>query len=88
MESHENKKEPPVQYPKAITQKEMAERIGVSARTLSTWDKEKVFVARRNPNHRPFYIESDVQRYFDEALERGINMESREMCDNEDQGVE
>lgn len=48
---------------KMITQRNMAERLGVTARTLNNWDKDKILVARRTPTNRPFYTEGDYEKF-------------------------
>ena len=42
---------------------EMAERLGVSTKTLQRWDKEGIFVAKRNPNNRRYYTEEQYLEY-------------------------
>lgn len=42
---------------------EMAERLGVSARTLQRWDKDGVLVAQRSPTNRRYYTEEQYQNY-------------------------
>lgn len=53
-----------------ISQTQMAKLLGVSVRTLNKWNKDKLFVARRAPNNRPFYTIDDYKRYFDDAKKR------------------
>ena len=42
---------------------EMAERLGVSTKTLQRWDREGIFVAKRNPNNRRYYTEDQYLEY-------------------------
>lgn len=44
-------------------QKEFADLIKVSTRTLTRWDKDGKFPARTNPSGHKFYTEEDLQRY-------------------------
>ena len=44
-------------------QKEFADLIKVSTRTLTRWDKDGKFPARTNPSGHKFYTEDDLQRY-------------------------
>ena len=48
---------------KIYKQKEFAELINVSERTLVRWDEDKKFPARRNPSGHRFYTEEDFERY-------------------------
>lgn len=43
--------------------KEFADIIKVSTRTLSRWDEDGKFVARRNPSGGKFYTEEDLNKY-------------------------
>lgn len=55
----------------ALNQKEMAELIGVSVRTLIRWDKNRILIARRNPSGKPFYIMQDYIDYIEQGRKRG-----------------
>lgn len=55
----------------ALNQKEMAELIGVSVRTLIRWDKNRILIARRNPSGQPFYIMQDYIDYIEQGRKRG-----------------
>ena len=48
---------------KIYKQKEFAELINVSERTLVRWDEDGKFPARRNPSGHRFYTEDDFERY-------------------------
>ena len=50
---------------KIYTQKEFADAIGVSKRTLARWDEDGKFKARRNPSGKPFYTEEDLIKYME-----------------------
>ena len=43
--------------------KEFADIIKVSVRTLSRWDEDGKFVARRNPTGGKFYTDEDLNNY-------------------------
>ena len=48
---------------KIYKQKEFAQLIKVSERTLVRWDEEGKFKARKNPSGHRFYTEGDFERY-------------------------
>ena len=48
---------------KIYKQKEFAQLIKVSERTLVRWDEEGKFKARKNPSGHRFYTEGDLKRY-------------------------
>lgn len=48
---------------KIYKQKEFAQLIKVSERTLVRWDEEGKFKARKNPSGHRFYTEGDLERY-------------------------
>lgn len=58
-----------------VTQKEMAELLGVSVKTLIRWDKDRSLIARRRPNGLPFYIKQDYYDYLVEGQKRGVNQD-------------
>ena len=43
--------------------KEMAERLGVTDRTLQKWDKNGTFKAHRTPTNRRYYTEEQYLQY-------------------------
>lgn len=43
----------------------MAERLGVTTRTLRNWDVEGVLKAKRTPTNRRYYTEEQYQQYVD-----------------------
>ena len=47
--------------------KEMAERIGVTVRTLQKWDKDGTLPAFRNPKNRRYYTEEQYRTYIGET---------------------
>lgn len=75
---------------KIYKQKEFAELINVSERTLVRWDEDGKFPARRNPSGHRFYTEEDFERYvsgkdifFSEAEALMVLLEfSQDDCDN------
>lgn len=42
---------------------DMAKRLGVSVKTLQRWDREGIFIAKRNPNNRRYYTEDQYLEY-------------------------
>lgn len=50
------------------TPKEFATIIKVSTRTLSRWDEEGLFVARRTPTGGKFYTECDLEKYIGQKV--------------------
>ena len=43
--------------------KEMAERLGVTVRTLQIWDKKGILKAYRTPTNRRYYTEEQYLEY-------------------------
>lgn len=43
--------------------KEMAERLGVTVRTLQEWDRKGIFPAHRTPTNKRYYTEQDYLKY-------------------------
>ncbi len=43
--------------------KEMAERLGVTVRTLQKWDNNGTFKAHRTPTNRRYYTEEQYLQY-------------------------
>ena len=43
--------------------KEMAERLGVTVRTLPEWDRKGIFPAHRTPTNKRYYTEQDYLKY-------------------------
>lgn len=43
--------------------KDVAQRLGITTRTLQTWDRKGIFKAKRSPTNRRFYTEDQVQQY-------------------------
>lgn len=43
--------------------KEMAERLGVTVRTLQEWDRKGIFLAHRTPTNKRYYTEQDYLKY-------------------------
>ncbi|MCH4139828.1 MAG: MerR family transcriptional regulator, partial [Lactobacillus amylovorus] len=37
--------------------KDVADRLGITTRTLQTWDRKGIFKAKRSPTNRRFYTE-------------------------------
>lgn len=50
---------------------EVAEKIGVSVKTLQRWDRDGKLVAKRTPSNRRFYTESQLREI--------LNMEDNDM---------
>lgn len=53
-----------------ISQSDMAKLLGITTRTLRIWDKDKLFVARRTPSNRPFYLEKDYDQFLEDSKTR------------------
>lgn len=51
--------------------KEMAERLGVTVRTLQRWDKEGTLKAYRTPTNRRYYTEEQYLNYIGQASTSG-----------------
>lgn len=49
--------------------KEMAEKLGISVSTLQRWDREKTFIAKRNPKGRCYYTENQYLKYIGQSNE-------------------
>ena len=49
-------------YMTMLKPKDMAERLGVTVRTLQRWDNEGILKAQRTPTNRRYYTE---EQYFD-----------------------
>lgn len=45
--------------------KDVADRLGVTTRTLQTWDRKGILVAKRSPTNRRFYTEDQINQYLD-----------------------
>lgn len=43
--------------------KDVAQRLGITTRTLQTWDRKGIFKAKRSPTNRRYYTEDQVQQY-------------------------
>ena len=46
--------------------KEMAERLGVTVRTLQEWDRKGIFPAHRTPTNKRYYTEQDYLKYIND----------------------
>ncbi|SEM57778.1 Resolvase, N terminal domain, partial [Ligilactobacillus sp. WC1T17] len=49
--------------------KEMAERLGVTVRTLQIWDKKGILKAYRTPTNRRYYTEEQYLEYTGQSLQ-------------------
>ena len=47
--------------------KEMAERLGVTVRTLQIWDKKGILKAYRTPTNRRYYTEEQYLAYISQS---------------------
>lgn len=43
--------------------REMADRLGITVRTLQEWDRKGIFSAHRTPTNKRYYTEQDYLRY-------------------------
>ncbi|MCT7756476.1 MAG: IS607 family transposase [Lactobacillus iners] len=46
--------------------KEMADRLGVTVRTLQNWDRKGIFPAHRTPTNKRYYTEQDYLKYIND----------------------
>lgn len=46
---------------------EMAKRLGVTVKTLQRWDNNEILVAKRSPNNRRYYTETQYLEYVGES---------------------
>ena len=47
-----------------LSQKQFAERIGVTRQTVHNWDKNGLFPSRKTSTGKIYYTEEDVQKYY------------------------
>ena len=52
-----------------IKPKDMAEKLGVSVKTLQRWDREGLLIAKRNPKNRRYYTEEQYLNYIGENID-------------------
>lgn len=45
--------------------KDVAKRLGVTTRTLQSWDRKGILKAKRSPTNRRFYTEDQIKHYLD-----------------------
>lgn len=43
--------------------KDVADRLGITTRTLQTWDRKGILKAKRSPTNRRFYTEDQINQY-------------------------
>ena len=43
--------------------KDVADRLGMTTRTLQTWDRKGILKAKRSPTNRRFYTEDQINQY-------------------------
>lgn len=55
-----------------IFRKEMAERLGVTERTLLKWHNKGLFKYRKDPAGRAFYTEGDYIDYLEDSKKRVV----------------
>lgn len=41
--------------------KDVADRLGITTRTLQTWDRKGILKAKRSPTNRRFYTEDQIK---------------------------
>ncbi|BBM81331.1 transposase [Staphylococcus phage vB_SauM-HM01] len=51
-----------------IKPKDMAEKLGVSVKTLQRWDREGILIAKRSPKNRRYYTEEQYLDYIGEKI--------------------
>lgn len=42
--------------------KDVADRLGITTRTLQTWDRKGILKAKRSPTNRRFYTEDQINQ--------------------------
>ena len=55
-----------------IKLKDMADRLGVSIKTLQRWDREGILVAKRTPTNRRYYTEEQYLSYVGKSKPEGL----------------
>lgn len=55
-----------------IKLKDMANRLGVSIKTLQRWDREGILVAKRTPTNRRYYTEDQYLSYVNKSQPKGL----------------
>lgn len=55
-----------------IKLKDMADRLGVSIKTLQRWDREGILVAKRTPTNRRYYTEEQYLSYVGKSQPKGL----------------
>ncbi len=51
--------------------KDMANKLGITVRTLQEWDRKNIFKAHRTPTNRRYYMESDYLKYINGQIDQG-----------------
>ena len=55
-----------------IKLKDMADKLGVSIKTLQRWDREGILVAKRTPTNRRYYTEDQYLSYVGKSQPKGL----------------
>ena len=55
-----------------IKLQDMADRLGVSIKTLQRWDRESILVAKRTPTNRRYYTEEQYLSYVGKSQPKGL----------------
>lgn len=55
-----------------IKLQDMADRLGVSIKTLQRWDREGILVAKRTPTNRRYYTEEQYLSYVGKSQPKGL----------------
>ena len=76
-----------------IKLKDMANRLGVSIKTLQRWDREGILVAKRTPTNRRYYTEDQYLSYVGKSQSNGLvlaytRVSSRNQLDDLDSQIE
>lgn len=76
-----------------IKLKDMADRLGVSIKTLQRWDREGILVAKRTPTNRRYYTEDQYLSYVGKSQSNGLvlaytRVSSRNQLDDLDSQIE
>jgi len=61
-----------------LTQKQFAEKIGVTRQTVHKWDKQGLLPARKTITGKSYYTDEDVERYYKGGEQDGNNSNEKD----------
>ena len=53
---------------KILKPKNVADSLGITIRTLQTWDRKGILKAKRSPTNRRFYTEDQISQYLNNVI--------------------